>query len=79
MNLDILFGLMKRSSHNQDADHSEWIAAGLPININDGLPDCTSLPVFGGIEPKNTAGIWSWDDTRLIVGSCADDIEIIDR
>ncbi|MCP4661006.1 MAG: hypothetical protein GY856_36860 [bacterium] len=39
----------------------------------------TSLPTFGGEEPADTAEIWSWDETRLIVGTCADDLEIVDR
>ena len=39
----------------------------------------TDLPSFGGDEPANTDGIWSWDEYRLLVGSCADDLEIIDR
>lgn len=30
--------------------------------------DMTSLPTFGGEEPKNMAGIWSWDETSLLVG-----------
>lgn len=39
----------------------------------------TSLPTFGGDEPNNTAGIWSWDADRVIVGTCADDVEIQPR
>lgn len=37
------------------------------------------LPTFGGDEPPSTHGVWSWDETRLIVGTCADDFKIIDR
>ncbi len=40
---------------------------------------CTNLPTFGGEEPANTAEIWSWDETRLLMGTCADDLEIVDR
>lgn len=41
--------------------------------------DFSSLPTFGGVEPAETQGVWSWDDTRLIVGLCADDFEIVWR
>ena len=34
------------------------------------------LPTFGGEEPSNTEGIWSWDKARMIVGTCADDFRI---
>jgi hypothetical protein len=37
------------------------------------------LPTFGGDEPTDTCGVWSWDTDRVIVGTCADDIEIITR
>lgn len=30
--------------------------------------DLTSLPTFGGKEPSDTMGVWSWDETRLLVG-----------
>lgn len=40
--------------------------------------DMTSLPTFGGTEPQNTIGVWSWDATRLIVGM-GSDYEIVDR
>ena len=39
----------------------------------------TDLPTFGGDEPENTDGVWSWDETRLIVGTCSDDVEIVSR
>ena len=34
------------------------------------------LPTFGGEALENTAFVWSWDTERMIVGSCADDVEI---
>jgi hypothetical protein len=43
------------------------------------LPRWDSLPNFGGQEPADTFGVWSWDETRLIAGSCAEDIEIVNR
>lgn len=41
--------------------------------------DWTDLPTFGGAEPSNTLGVWSWDHESLLVGSCADDLTVIDR
>jgi hypothetical protein len=37
------------------------------------------LPTFGGDEPKDTLEVWSWDETRLLVGTCAADLEIVAR
>ena len=39
----------------------------------------TDLPTFGGREPANTMEVWSWDEKRLLVGSCAEDLEIVER
>ena len=39
----------------------------------------TDLPTFGGTEPSDTDGIWSWDESRLLVGTCIDDMVIEDR
>lgn len=39
----------------------------------------SSLPTFGGEEPADTQEVWSWDETRLLVGTCASDLEIVDR
>jgi len=41
--------------------------------------DWTDLPVFGGVEPTDTAGVWSWDADSLLVGSCAGDLLILSR
>ena len=41
--------------------------------------DITNLPVFGGTEPHNTLGVWSWDAEHLIVGTCSSDFEIVSR
>lgn len=38
-----------------------------------------NLPTFGGKEPADTCGVWSWDETRQIVGTCAEDILIENR
>ncbi len=56
---------------------AEWTAAGLPWAHGD--RDWTSLPTFGGEEPDDTSGVWSWDETRVITGTCADDLKIAPR
>ena len=37
-----------------------------------------SLPFFGP-HPKDTMEVWSWDETRMIVGSCVYDLRIVAR
>jgi hypothetical protein len=37
------------------------------------------LPTFGGPEPRDTAEIWSWDPTRLLVGTCRRDLCLVPR
>lgn len=37
----------------------------------------SDMPVFTGKELENDVGVWSWDDTRAIVGSCPSDLEIL--
>jgi len=39
----------------------------------------TDPPTFGGEEPACTLGVWSWDETHLLVGRCADELEIVER
>lgn len=41
--------------------------------------DWTNLPSYGGATPENTLGIWSWDETRLLVGECSTDLWMINR
>jgi hypothetical protein len=42
--------------------------------------DLTSLPTFGGDEPDDTGGVWSWDENRLLVGDGSfEDWEIVSR
>ena len=38
--------------------------------------DWTELPTFGGKEPQNTEGVWSWDKKRVLVGTSFDDLSI---
>lgn len=39
----------------------------------------TSLPTFGGDEPADTTGVWSWDADRLLVGEGRADLQIVPR
>lgn len=39
----------------------------------------SDLPNFGGEEPEDTEGVWSWDEKRLIVGEYNGNLEIITR
>ena len=55
--------------------NGDW--AGSPQN--HGELDYSSLPTFGGDEPSNAAGIWSWDEDSVIMGSCSDDFCIESR
>ena len=41
--------------------------------------EISGLPNFGGTEPSDTAEVWSWDATRLIVGTDCRNFEIINR
>ena len=46
----------------------------------DGRVELTDdMPSFGGEEPRCTAGVWSWDETHLLVGRCADELELVSR
>lgn len=38
----------------------------------------TDLPTFGGSDAHG-GGVWSWDATRLLIGTCSDDVRIIGR
>jgi len=72
--LDELVALMRAP---QLFDDKCWRDAGLPFA--HGERDWSSLPTFGGDEPADTREVWSWDATRLLVGTCADDLRIVER
>lgn len=61
--LEMLLEEMKNYQAPENSNGDEWC----------------NLPTFGGIEPNDTQEVWSWDEKRLIVGTCRDDIEIINR
>jgi len=60
-------------------DLLEQIKSGVFDHLHLNGNGWTELPVFGGAEPVSTVGVWSWDPTRLLVGTCSDDMKIINR
>ena len=44
----------------------------------DGSINYAELPTFGGSDIDQME-VWSWDEKSVIVGTCADDFEIISR
>lgn len=59
------------------ADLAEAFRAG---DLDD--EDCSTLPTYGGsdlAQEIDTHGIWSWDETRVLVGLCGDDSQIVPR
>jgi hypothetical protein len=65
-NLDDLFAALRA-----------WNASGADL-VEAGF-DMTALPVFGGDEPANTSGVWSWDANRMIVGASLDEARLVAR
>lgn len=65
---------------SQYANLNELYAAIKAGDLDD-MPEWqwTELPIFGGEEPADTSGVWSWDETRLMVGSCRADFTLVDR
>ena len=52
---------------NEDSDFNVYIGDYV---------DITDLPTFGGVAPKNTAGIWSWDaEYQIVAGGDGFEIE----
>lgn len=44
-----------------------------------GRVDMTGLPTFGGEAPANTSGVWSWSASRMLVGACISEMQIVAR
>jgi hypothetical protein len=55
-----------------DASNLDMLCAALNaledqgIDLRDARVDTTSLPTFGDNEPRDTTGIFSWDDARVM-------------
>ncbi len=71
--------------HIQEADELcslETLQAALKTGdprVMSGTEYSTDLPTYGGHDPRNTAEVWSWDEKRVLVGTCADDLTIYSR
>lgn len=61
--LDAVYQAMKANDSAVLDHHNQW---------------SSDLPTWGE-GPSDTEGVWSWDAERMIVGTCADDLEIIER
>ena len=46
---------------------------------NPNLPRWDCLPIYSDRPIEHTIKVWSWDDDRMIVGTCPSDIEIVPR
>ena len=51
----------------------------MALEANPNEYEWDKCPLFGGEEPDDTTGILSWDPTHLLIGTCADDLQIISR
>ena len=47
--------------------------------IGDYGRSVSECPTFGGDEPEDTAGVWSWDDTHLLVGEGWGGLQLVAR
>lgn len=77
MELDQAYSLLNNSKNLNDL--LDNICAARQELDQDDLAklDLTSLPNFGGKEPRSTLGVWSWDDNNLLVGE--GNFEIVSR
>ena len=62
-NLDELFEAMRENDPRTLDRHEQW---------------SSNLPTFGGAD-MDDLGVWSWDETRMICGTCGDDLKILPR
>ena len=44
----------------------EMAATGNQVKLSD-VVDLTSLPIYGDLNPEDTTGIYSWDDSRVLL------------
>lgn len=76
--LDVLTSCPGCLAGDDETPHT-CLDAGLPRARRQSGCDWTDLPTFGGEAPRDTAGIWSWDATRLLVGDDARSLGIVER
>ncbi len=76
--LDELMDVLRSEPQGEQGESADY-ARDHGLRVAHGVLDWTDLPVFGGDEPADTAGVWSWDAMRLLVGSSADELMIVPR
>ena len=64
---------------SQVQDLEELMSVLRSLDVEDDTVDWTALPTFGGTEPHDTSGVWSWDATHLLVGESSDELRIEPR
>jgi len=73
MEAESLVDLCKALNDMEDAFRQESTDTGQPACVLAGITEeeLCELPTFGGEEPADTQGIFSWDETRYLVNSDA--------
>jgi hypothetical protein len=78
--LDDLLSIIKEIAEEKRAIRSEPDACAHERAEDVGREvDWCSLPTFGGADLSGTPGAWSWDATRVISGTCPEDMRIVER
>ena len=62
---------INEASHEDSADYGTIVG-----DYGRAIEDA---PTFGGTEPADTMGVWSWDADRLLVGEGWEGAEIMTR
>lgn len=62
------------NASDMDSDYDE-----LDVENEMRAVDMTSLPTFGGEAPADTSGVWSWSPSRMLVGACIAEMQIVAR
>lgn len=70
--VETLCGARDAALDANDGRYDDW------SDVDDNI-DWSDLPTFGGEEPPDTSGIWSWDAAHMLVGGCLDELEIVVR
>lgn len=76
--LDVLRSAPKKVDKDGDPIDAQEYAERHDLPHAHGEIDWTELPTFGG-EESDRDGVWSWDEDRLLIGTCSDDLEIVRR
>lgn len=58
--------------------NSELINLFLAMVMGE-VTDWDRVPTFGGEDPEDLCGVWSWNEDLAIVGRCRDELSVCDR